>query len=170
MTLDEQLGATGNKCGDWKECAERPAGHGVGYYWMRGDGLRFGLRKAGKYYKLGEVADVKLIEYEIKRFYFRGNSIGIGNDAGSLGSGGLMNVPSIDATYEVQKREYLPEHIRYMFNNKEIELLISLEGETIERINRRNEEHKFFEYADKKWPKGVFGDFAGLKGRLFTKG
>lgn len=132
-------GSTGNVSdnGDWKEYEEQPLNHSKGYFWLRSDGLRMGLRGAGRYYRKG----TRPVHQVGDAVYAR---------TGTRGHDNAMAVPLANIV-EGQKIEHLPDHIRFVDQDgNELELLTSLDGVPASQIT---DAEPVFRYADKKWPK-----------------
>lgn len=136
--MDNQERPTGvrlNGLEDWAEYEETPLNHETGYFWRRCDGLRVGCREAGMYYRSGtEPGQLGTVRYA---------------SSGPAFHDGAIAIP-LENMIESGKREYLPWHIRFVKDGKELELLTAFNG--MPASEARKDLRKILEYADKKWP------------------
>ena len=143
---EEKARPTGRVYKGWKEYSEKPRGHGIGYFWMRDDGLRFGWRQAGNYYKPGTTAGKEpraIGGFEIAEH--------LPNVTGGPISDGAKIFDVAGDIRESAKREWLPMHLRVMKDGEELELIIEIDGD---RIAFLYEDKNFdeFSFMDKRYP------------------
>lgn len=146
------MSRTGNTNGHWTEYSETPPGHATGYFWMRTDGLRFGLRTAGNYYRPGTTHEpvnapyhpLDLTAEERQRRGWTSWPNGSYFD-------GAMAFDVLGAAREEGKMERLPTHLRVMRGGQEIELISKVDGVDLKAMLRR-EDFDPWAFIDARYP------------------
>lgn len=130
---------TGRVMRHWVEYEETPYMHNTGYFWLRSDGLRFGLRLAGDYYRPGTTPEA--VRDPFHPFDFppgdpRYERLVRFAPAGSYWDGAVAFDVQGDMR-ERSKKERLPTHLRIMRDGRELELISQIDGHDLEEVLKR---------------------------------
>jgi hypothetical protein len=128
---------TGNKNGHWIEYSETPPGCTEGFFWQRYDGVRFGFRTAGSYYRHGEVPSNRTPQQPMRRIGW-----------GQADWDGARALPFYPHDHDL--KETLPDHVRIISGGKP-ELLTEIEGCSVGVI-ARGPAQRIFDFIDKRYP------------------
>jgi hypothetical protein len=143
----------GRTHGHWVEYEETPFMHGKGYFWLRPDGLRFGYRVAGSYYRPGttpEPVEAPFHPFEFLPDHPKYKSLAHLAPAGSYADGAVA-FDVLGGMREDAKKESLPAHLRVMRDGKELELISKIDGVDLE-VRLRDSSFDPFEFIDRRFP------------------
>ncbi len=128
---------TGHKNGHWIEYSETPFGHSEGFFWQRPDGVRFGFRAAGNYYRHGSGPSGRPPQRAV---HPRG--------WGQADWDGAVALPL--NVHDHDRKETLPDHVRIIIDGKQ-ELLTEIEGCPVGTLARGSAQ-RIFDFIDKRYP------------------
>lgn len=144
---------SGREDGHWIEYEETPDYHHKGYFWLRSDGLRFGLRLAGEYYREGTTPVPP--NAPVCPGSHHGKSDPLSRTLARIApkgayADGAMAFDYSGSMREKAKRETLPTHLRVMRDGRELELIEEIDGKKIEELMRVS--FNFMDFMDARHP------------------
>ena len=126
---------TGQVFRHWAECEENPSYHTPGWYWLRTDGLRFGVRRAGRYYR--EDAEPQAVASTTP-------------DGGPASFDGAFAYDWVGAARERGKMEDLLDHVRVMRDGKVLAIITAIPGGGLLHLWEHTD--AVYDYVDQRWP------------------
>ncbi len=141
-----------DKYSHWVEWEETPAYHATGYFWLRKDGLRFGYRVAGTYYREGTTPQPVDQPFHPLDYPAGHPKRGEGQwwPSGSYFDGALA-FDVIGSMREKGKQEQFPAHLRVIQDGRVLEYISKIDGVDLEVILDK-ENFDVFAFIDKRFP------------------